>query len=73
MAGGFPMRRADRSTFVIPDKEKAWLRELAWRNRMSEAEVIRLLIRDAAKRAGLPDPDKLPANALPLAVQTETI
>lgn len=64
------MANAERSTFVIPAKEKAWLREMAWRNRMSEAEVIRLLIRDAAHRAGLPNPDKSPARADPIAIPT---
>jgi len=33
-----------------------WLEELAVRSEISQAEVIRLLIADAAKRVGLPKP-----------------
>jgi len=48
--------------FSLSAKESDWLNELAWRNRLSKAEVLRLLIQQAAKRAGLPDPDKPSGN-----------
>lgn len=51
--------------FTLSAKERAWLKELAWQSRMSEAGVLRELVRYAAKRAGLPDPDKPSAIADP--------
>jgi len=46
-----------RRTFSIPDRELYWLEELAVRSKISQAEVIRLLIGDAARRVGLPKPE----------------
>jgi hypothetical protein len=55
---------ADGKTGVhlsLSAKESDWLSELAWRNRLSKAAVLRLLIRQAAKVSGLLDPGELPA------------
>jgi hypothetical protein len=56
-----PMAKSDRYTFTLPARERFWLSELARSNHLSRAKVIRLLIRDAAKRVRLPDGEKSPA------------
>jgi len=54
---------AKRFNLKLSDQEAAWLAELAWQNRLSGSEVLRLLIHDAAKRVGLPALDELPRPA----------
>lgn len=64
---------ATRSVFTIPDKEKALLRELSRQSKLSEAELVRLMIRHAAKKAGLPDPDTCKTTDNPHRAQAEAV
>jgi len=54
-------RGVTRFTISLSRADEFLLLELAWQNRMTKAEVMRLLIREAAKRVGLTTPDDLPA------------
>jgi hypothetical protein len=57
-------RKRDRKSLAIPEPEKTWLRIMAERTNVSEAEIVRRLIRHGAQLARLV-PAAQPVNGTP--------